>query len=97
MIVQRITFKVKPGSEDGVVEMLKAARAAGDNTERMRIYTPRVAPLNVVAFDFEFENLAELDEFWTEWSAAPETAAFLEKWNQLMAGGGSDEVWNLVE
>jgi hypothetical protein len=97
MVVQRITFQVRPDGEEKVVELLKQARTAGENPDRMRIYTPSIAPLNAIVAEFEFENLAELDEFWTEWFAAPATAAFLEAWNALMGGGGSNEVWTLVE
>jgi hypothetical protein len=97
MIVQRITFQVKPDAEEKVVELLKQSRAAGENPDRMRIYTPSIAPLNAVVAEFEFENLGEMDGFWTEWFAAPETATFMEAWNAVMGGGGSNEVWTLVE
>ena len=97
MIVQRITFQVKPDAEDNVVELLKQARATGENPDRMRIYTPSIAPLDVVVAELDFENLAELEVFWAEWFAAPETVAFMEAWNAVMGGGGSNEVWTLVE
>jgi hypothetical protein len=97
MIVQRVTTRVKPGNEEHVVEMLKAARAANENPSRMRIYSPNIGPFNFVSFEIEFEKLAEYDEFWTEWNARPETAAFMGKWNELVDIGGANEVWTLAE
>jgi hypothetical protein len=97
MILQRLTFHVKPGRMDEVVEMLKAADEVLGSTDISRIYTPNIGQFDVVVNDLEFENLAELDALWAEWWSNPETPAFMEKWNELVDAGGGSEVWNLVE
>jgi len=63
----------------------------------VRHYTPNVGPRDTLVLDDEFESLAEMESFWKEWFAKPDSPAFLEKWLALMETGGTTEIWNLVE
>ena len=42
-------------------------------------------------------RLAVYEKAWAEWLSWPETAPFLEKWNELIEPGGSREIWELAE
>jgi hypothetical protein len=98
MIVQRSTWKVKVGCYDKFVELVRAeATKNRDPSYKTRIYTGNIGPFDAVAVDFEFEDLAALEKFWTEWSTKPETAEFWKKWNELVEAGGGNEVWNVEE
>jgi hypothetical protein len=94
MIVQRITWNVKVGCADKCVELLKAECAKWK--VKWRIYTPNIAKMDKVAGETEFESLAELEKFWTEWFASPGTAEFWKKYNELVDTGGTNETWNLM-
>ena len=95
MIVDRITWKVKRGCMQEAVALCKSfAESAGPTT---RIYTANVGPHDTLVADHEFESLAERESFLKEWSARPDTPAFMEKWRALTERGGTHEIWNLVE
>lgn len=62
-----------------------------------RIYLGNIGPRNDIAMEFEFEDLGEMEAFWSEWSATPEFATFLEKWNDLIEAHRTNEIWTVVE
>jgi hypothetical protein len=97
MLVQRLTFHVKSGNQEKVVKLMKESRAILDDPHGSRIYTSNIGLFNIVVYELEVENLAELDAYWEAWWSKPETAAFMEKWNALMDSGGGSEIWTLVE
>ena len=96
MVVERYVVNVKPGCQQ---ELAALAREEGDRypAVRIRVYTPVFGPLDTVATEWEFENVAAREAFWEGWWAQPETQAYMEKWNELVAGGGTDELWALEE
>jgi hypothetical protein len=95
MIVHRSTFLVKQGAMDDLVAMMKEEAERISFPFTFRVYTPNIAPRHVLAAEWEFGSLDEYEKFWTDWSARPETAEFMEKWNQLTERGGTDEIWDL--
>lgn len=95
MLINRRTFVVKRGCMHDVVALLKAERKQGHTT--YRIYTPHIAPFDVIIIDFEFENLAAYEKKWHEWFTSPESAEFMERWYELTENGGTNEIWNLIE
>ena len=97
MLVQRLTFQLKPGDQEKAVEMLKEAQTMLKPPHGVGIYTPNIGPFNTLIYDILFENFAELDEFWAKWWALPETPAFMERWNALNDVSGYSEVWNVIE
>jgi hypothetical protein len=95
MFAHRLTFRVKTGHVSEVVEMIKSEIAKGGPPSR--VYQSYISPSNLVIEDLEFESLAELQAHWAEWFAKPETAAFLERWDELVEGTVTNEVWQIVE
>jgi hypothetical protein len=97
MIVVRNTFNVKLGCMDKVIQLNKSEVATWDNPPIWRFYTPNDGKNDKFAEEFEFENLAESEKFWTAWLAKPETSEFIKKWNELVETGERNEVWDMVE
>ena len=102
MIVQRSIVKVKPGQDrdkvgDLVLSELVAQKERGNYSRPFRVYTPEFSgqPLNVLILEWEYEDLAEHDKVWAEWSALPTTPAFWEKWSELVEPGHISEIWNV--
>ena len=97
MIVHRQILLIKAGYMEKAIQMLQDARQ-NIQPKTMRIYKGNIGPQdNTLVFEIEFENLTDLDQFWAEWFALPETGAFLEKWNTLGKPGAVNQVWNLIE
>jgi hypothetical protein len=97
MIVNRRTFRIKNGKAQKVAEMMKSENERLKWPVTHRIYTANIAPFNLVIGEWEFEDLAAYEKFWTDWFALPETEAFMKKWNALTRSGGTNEIWNLIE
>jgi hypothetical protein len=93
MIVHRLSWNVKPGYMDRFVELLKAELARTPQF-KSRIYTSTFGTGDICAEEIEFENLAELDKFWSEWFAKPETAEFYKKFDEYREPGGENTLWN---
>jgi hypothetical protein len=94
MIVERHTWVVKRGCMDKLVALLKEENAESRMT--IRAYTPNVGKKGIFTVEFEFESLAEMEKAGAEWRLMPETAGFLQKWNELTEQGGTSEILNLV-
>ena len=95
MIVNRMTVTVKQGHMDELIEHLKEGRKRGGYD--FRLYRSSLGTYDQIAYEFEFEDMAAFDKFWTEWNALPETPAFLEKWNDFTKAGGTNEICWLIE
>ena len=96
MIVERLTFRIKPGYMEKAVEMAKEVRAMPDEPHGSRIYTS-LGPFDTLVYERGFENLAQNEAYWAAWWSRPETPAFMEKWHEVEAGGGGREIWTLEE
>jgi hypothetical protein len=96
MVVERYTVNVRPGL---LQELAALARREADRypAVAIRVSTPVFGPLDTMAIEWEFENVAAREAYWDGWYAQPETPAFMEKWNELDAGGGTDELWAVEE
>ena len=97
MIVERMTWKAKPGQENALVEAVKEAFAMHPAPHGRRILTPNVGPYNEVVVEIEYDDISENAAYWEEWFSKPEYPAFAEKWNKMVVSGGGSEIWNLVE
>ena len=95
MIVNRVSVTVKQGRMEELVELLKEGRKQGGYNARL--YQSHLGNRDQIAYEFEFEDYAAYDKFWTEWYALPDTPAFLEKWNEITKAGGTNELWWLIE
>jgi len=101
MIVERRTFLVKTMKEQEVVDLIKAAteaniEAGGVSTGSYRIYIPEIGPFNVVAVEWEYKDLEEMQADWEAWETNLATPEFWEKWCALTERGGDREVWRLA-
>ena len=95
MIVNRYTITVKQGRMGEAVELIKEMRKQGGY--HGRLYQSHLGTRDQIAYEFEFEDYAAYDKFFTEWYAQPDTPAFLEKWNDMTKAGGTNELWWLIE
>ena len=97
MIVNRRTFLVKGGCWDEALALTGAEISRVSFPHARRLYSSNIGPFDQLVFEAEFENLAEYEEFWAEYSASPEGAAFNEKFDTLLKSGGTNEIWTLEE
>jgi hypothetical protein len=95
MIVNRRTFIVKRGHMDEVIALIQAEFKRTNTAPRL--YVPETGTFNTIAMEWEIENLADYEKSWAEYFASPETAKFMEKWNELTETGGTNEIWKLVK
>lgn len=95
MLVNRRTFVVKRGYMNEAVALQVAERERTGTA--YRIYMSSIGPFDVIALEFEGENLEEYERVWAEYFASPEAAQFLEKWYEVTETGGTNEIWELVE
>jgi hypothetical protein len=99
MIVNRRTFNVKPGCMDEILQLLRDVSktpATGPQANSFRISTAMFGPFDVLAMESEFDDLAHYQKYWGEVFNQPHMANFMEKWVKLTAGGGSNELWEVV-
>ena len=95
MIVQRFNYTAKSGRRMEAVELVRAEMERLGGTHR--IYLGEIGPRNDIAVELEFEGLGEMEAFWSEWFATPESAAFMKKWDDLLEAHRTNEIWILVE
>ena len=101
MIVERRTFLVKTTKEKEVVDLIKAAieaniEAGSVPTGSYRIYTPEIGPFNVVAVEWEYKDLEEMQADWEAWETNLATSEFWEQWFSVTERGGEREIWQLA-
>lgn len=96
MIVHRMTFHIKPGHRDEALALLVAESQRVNWHRPQRLYESKVGRSNTLSAETEFANLAEYDQYWTDWVAQPAAHAFLEKWILLEEHGGVQELWDLA-
>ena len=97
MIANRRTFIIKRGRLQEAAARFKAEVERVNIPNTQRIYTPEIAPFDVLVYEAEYENLEEYARLWAEWEASPEAAAFLGEWSALTETGGTNEIWTLVK
>jgi hypothetical protein len=95
MIVNRRTFSVKPGQVEAIIEVLSTGADHIADRPVLRLYEAYMGVANRVAFELEFDDLAHYARFWDEWTAAPESAQVLEKFNQHLEMEWTNEIWRV--
>jgi len=95
MIVNRRTFVIKRGCWQEAVAMVKAEQERLDPGAAFRLYTPNIAPFDILAMEWEYGSLEEYEKAWGDYSVSPEAAEFMERWYELTETGGTSEVWDL--
>ena len=90
MIVQRETFKVRPGHMSEFIELIKAEDERVGRTDR--IYHVEWGARDTVIVEFEFETEEERQKFWDDRNAQPEATEFGKRYNELRVSGGTSEL-----
>ena len=97
MIVDRRTYNIKLGQAAKAVELLTAelvaAKEAG-HSYGYRVYVCQIGQWGQVAVEFEFENLAQQETFWSGWGA--KNPDFIKDWFGLNQGEIQIAIWDLV-
>jgi hypothetical protein len=105
MIVERQVLITKLGKMNEVLEIVKAeqervqqAYSVSDSVSAgaSRNYVPYIGPFNQIVLEYEWNDMAEREAFWSAWEASPEAKAIRKKWEQLLEPGGGVELWRLV-
>ncbi len=98
MIVERMTFVMKPGRSKEGMEIVQELRKLVDLQTTYRIYLSITGQFNVLTEEIEFEDFEQREKFWADLGSKPEFAQLLEKWSATVAdSGGGREFLTLVE
>jgi hypothetical protein len=97
MIVQRITYTLKPGCMQEAVAMVTAEIEKEPPPHAVRVYSPGTGSWDEITLEFEFESVAQSDEHWEQWLAKPGTTEYLAKFNELMTPPTRSEFRNITE
>jgi hypothetical protein len=99
MIVQRVTWKVRPGYGKQFMDLLvaEARRAQSDLLRDWRVYQSSYGPVYAVVAEFDFADLATSERFWAGWITTPEAEAFAKQADPLVTADATNDVWTLVD
>lgn len=97
MIVQRTTVKARRGQTENAVELVLSEMARSDAARSCRVYTPMFSGqrTETLILEWEYEDLAEREQAWADWTALPTTPAFIKQWRELTEGTLSTEIWEM--
>ena len=93
--MQRITFNAKPGTMPRLAELLQAERVRTGRA--YRIYSSYLGEHDRIAVEFDWQDLAELEQAWAEWMTSPEAATFGQEFGAQRERGNINEIWVPVE
>ena len=96
MLVDRRILNVAGDMMDDALALLAEERVRLDWDRPVRIYKPNVAAFDQVVVEFEFDDWAEMEAFWSRWQTAG-AEAFFAKWADVALPGGRRELWETVE
>ena len=97
MITHRSTKKVKPGHLEEFKALVLAEARAAKHKYDIRIYTSCIGPQqDVLAMEIDFDDFAQYEQFWHNWSAGPTVAAFLEHYRQWVDHAMADDIWTMA-
>jgi hypothetical protein len=94
MIVQRITWQLKPGCKKKIIEMLTAGPGMPGFTVRLYSFIAGGDDETVVA-EIELEKFEDMAKFWAEMAAQPGHVEATQTLQQAMLSGGSHELLRL--
>jgi hypothetical protein len=97
MIVERNTYPVKMGAEQGADDLVKNLMELVGPWEAYRIYIPSIGPSEVVATETEYKDSEQPQEWWANLRGRPEMPEWVKEWHQLRKPGSSQEIWELAE
>jgi hypothetical protein len=94
VIVERQAFKTKQGHMDEAIEIMQEMWKLVDPLPH-RIYRRVTGPFNTFYQEFEFEDWEHRQKWWAK--VGEQIAPLADKWNALIAPGGSSELLTQVE
>lgn len=97
-IINRRTYTLKPGKVDEAVKILLETREAWpEYTGPFRVYSPWFGPQDdVVAVEFEYEDLADMETQWAAFFATPLNQEFMARMGPLEVASHHNEIRRLV-
>ena len=95
MIVHRVTVQCQLNMAAEAMTLLQEEITRAGFPHGVRLYRPRGIS-DVTVSEFEFKNHDEMDRFWADWEARPETQAFWQKYQLLIQAGMVHEIFDLV-
>ena len=97
MIVQRITYTLKPGRMPQALAMVSAEIERVSPPHAVRVYSPGTGSWDEITLELEFESVAESDEFWEQYRANPGTSEYLAKFSELTTPPTRGEFRSIME
>ena len=94
MIVVRYTLHIQPGKFQKAIEWANEGRNNVWSYIPCKIYSSTFGPMNTIVIENEFEDLAEREKL-TEQVNGEAWASWLAKWNEIVDGHGTSEVWTV--
>jgi len=92
MVVIRHTWHIEaPRFEEARKVFMEVKLPESKALRGVRGYRSRTGLANTLALEWEFESLAEWEEFSAQFGALPENAALFRKWAELVPGGATKE------
>ena len=95
MVINRRTFNMNKGSMEAAIQLIKDTVAELHSEKSPRLSTAFFGPFDVLCMEVEFENLEQYEKYWKDLFARPEMERFFEKWDQMTAPGGANELWEV--
>lgn len=96
MIAHRITVRYQAGKLPEAIALLQAERERAKFPHAVRMYIAKSEVSDMSIGEYEFENIAEMEQFWSNWEAQPEAQAFLQQYKQLTEPGTIGEIFDLI-
>ena len=97
MVVIRYTWHIEAHFEEVRKLFTEIRPPKASSLRAYRGYEARTGLTNTLALEYEFESLAKWEEFLPQLFALPENADKFRRWNELVRGGATVEVWDLLE
>jgi hypothetical protein len=97
MVVIRYTWHVSTPQYAEARKAWTEVRPPKSALRRARTYEARTGLARTLALEWEFDSLKDWEEFLPQFGALPENADPFRRWNELVPGGATIEVWDLLE
>ena len=95
MIVNREVFMLKGTRAGEAWALIRAEMTRLHPHQRVRFYTPNLAPLGAYAWEAEYESLAEFEKARDARYAAVSPEVVKKFFEMVEIIGGTNEIWNL--
>jgi hypothetical protein len=96
MIVVRYTWHIEANFEEARKVWMEVKPPESSALHGGRAYQSRTGQEHTLALEWEFDSLAKWEEFLPQFAALPENADKFRRWNELVPGGATVEVWDLL-